>query len=218
MDCHFQRIDGDAAEGAVYFLPWRTGFSMARWAGLIPSHGLGACYRLATDIISPDPEICAARMGELVSDALSRQTIRPRFIVGYSLGTVPATIMAARLGVPLWSFASADRGGRMIWSSPAARSIRLQAEQMGFSRTDFSNALRHLDPIECLSDVHSDSRIVIGRYDNIVPMARSKKLIECARKYLHGRNILQLPLGRLGVLAAGPWLQRYWSSRRIAEN
>ncbi|MDE5459927.1 MULTISPECIES: hypothetical protein [unclassified Bradyrhizobium] len=208
----FAILEGSARTGPIYFLPWRTGFGLAQKVGLIPNSAFAACYRLPDDVVCPNPLICAARIGDMVDIAVRRARLHdlPRAVVGYSMGTVPATLVAAALGVPLWSFASADRGDLMIWSSPAARTVQRDAVRMGFSRNDFSIALRNLNPIDSIHSVHRDSRIVVGRFDRLVPRARSQALAERARRYLPTKNVVELPLGHLGVLGLSPWLQRRW--------
>ena len=212
MACHFARLDGDVVRGPIYFLPWRTSFSLARRAGLFPARDFAACYELADGFVSPEPAACAVHIGQVVGDALrrARSNGAPSLVIGYSLGTVPATLLAGRLGARLWSFASADRGELMIWSSPATRAIRSRAELMGFSQDDFAAALRRLNPLDWIGEVHPDSRLVVGRFDHLVPRARSQPLVQRARQCLFPGHVLELPLGHLGVLAASAWLQRQW--------
>jgi pimeloyl-ACP methyl ester carboxylesterase len=199
----FAILEGRVRTGPIYFLPWRTGSGLAQMVGLIPNSAFAACYRLPDD---------AARISDMVDIAVRRARSHdmPRAVVGYSMVTVPATLVAAALGTPLWSFASADRGDLMIWSSPAARTVQRDAERMGFSRNDFTLALRNLNPIDSIERVHRDSRIVVGRFDRLIPRARSQALAERARRYLPTEHVLELPLGHLGVLALSPWMQRGW--------
>jgi len=210
----FATIDGAMRTGPIYFLPWRTGFGLARTFGLFPDAAFAACYRLPDDIVSACPAVCAARIKNVVEVALRRARSRglPRVVVGYSLGTVPATIVAAALGVPLWSFASADRGDLMMWSSSATRAVQREAEFRGYTREDFTMALRNLNPIDAIGRVHRDSRIVVGRFDGLIPRERSRALLEGARDHLPRQHVIELPLGHIGVLAASPWLQRRWNS------
>ena len=214
-DCQsrsFARFDGDWPEGPVFYLPWRTDFKVARRAGLLPTRHFAACYRLPDDIVSPDPSTCGDRIAELVDDAINfaHRHGPPSFVVGYSLGTVPATLLAARLATRLWSFASADRGDLMIWSSPAASGIKSQAERLGYGRDDFSIALHSLNPVDRIGEVHPDSRLVVGRFDRLIPRERSRRLIERARGHLPKQNVIELPLGHLGVLAVSSCLQHWW--------
>ena len=65
--------DGDSE---IYFLPWRTGFGLARTFGLIPASGAGACYRLPADLVCADPNLCAARIRELTDRALRRASLK----------------------------------------------------------------------------------------------------------------------------------------------
>jgi Serine hydrolase (FSH1) len=211
----FSRFDGDLPKGPVYYLPWRADFGAARRAGLLPRRNFAACYRLPDDIVSPTPWTCADRIQELVDDAVqfAQRHGPPSVVVGYSLGTVPATLLAAQFATRLWSFASADRGDLMIWSSPAASAIKSQAERLGYGRDDFASALHRLNPVDRIGEVHPDSRLVVGRFDRLVPRERSRRLVEKARCHLPKRNVIELPLGHLGVLGISSCLQHWWCTK-----
>ena len=86
-----------------------------------------------------------------------------------------------------------------------------EAQRRGFRRSDFARVLNPLDPIEFIDAVHPDSRLIVGRYDRLIPRVRSQTLIERARKHLREPNIVELPVGHFGVLAVGAWLQRRWT-------
>jgi len=208
----FQRSDGRDPRGAIYFLPWYMDFKTARWLGLVRGADWQACYQLPNAMVSPDPQHCASCIEAMEQDVL-RLTTRngpPSRLVGFSLGSVPATLMAGRLGRPLWSFASADRGELMIWSSPAARATRREAERRGFRRDDFAAALGHYNPINWIERVAPDSRIVVGRFDRYVPRARGQALLDRARRRIISSHLVQLPLGHVAVLAVSGWLQQRW--------
>ncbi|MGY3452097.1 hypothetical protein [Bradyrhizobium sp. USDA 4353] len=207
-----RRIDGRDPRGAIYFLPWGMGFATARWLGLVRGYDWQACYRLPDAMVSPDPELCAGCIAAIEQD-VTRLTARhgpPSRLVGFSLGSVPATLMAGRLGRPVWSFASADRGELMIWSSPAARAIRREAERRGLRRDDFAAALHRYNPIHWIDRVAPDSRLVVGRFDRMVPRARGQALLDRARRRIIGDHLVELPLGHVAVLAASGFLQRRW--------
>ncbi|WP_257165183.1 alpha/beta fold hydrolase [Bradyrhizobium sp. SRS-191] len=187
-------------------------FATARWLGLVGGRDWQACYRLSDAMVSPDPEVCAGCIAAIERDVfgLAARNGPPSRLVGFSLGSVPATLMAGRLGRPVWSFASADRGELMIWSSPAARGIRREAERRGYRRDDFAAALHRYNPIHWIDRVAPDSRLVVGRFDRMVPRARGQALLDRARRRIAGNHLVELPLGHVAVLAASGFLQRRW--------
>ncbi|CAL78080.1 hypothetical protein BRADO4332 [Bradyrhizobium sp. ORS 278] len=211
-DMRARRLDGRDPRGAVYFLPWGMGFAAARWLGLVHGHDWQACYRLPDAMVGPDPDTCADCIAAIERDVttLAARNGPPSRLIGFSLGSVPATLMAGRLGRPVWSFASADRGELMIWSSPAARAIRREAERRGFERDDFAAALSRYNPIHWVDRVALDSRFVVGRFDRLVPRARGQALLARARGRIAGDHLVELPLGHVAVLAASGFLQRRW--------
>lgn len=190
-------------------------FKTATWLGLVEGSNWQACYRLPDAMVSPDPARCAASIAAIEHDVL-RLTTRngpPSRLIGFSLGSVPATLMAGQLGRKVWSFASADRGELMIWSSPAARAVRREAEQRGYRRDDFAAALHRYNPITWIDRVAPDSRLVVGRFDRLVPRARGQALLDRARRRIARHHLVELPLGHVAVLAASGWLQRRWTRR-----
>lgn len=211
-DTHYERVDGNDHRGPIYFLPWNMDFETARWLGLIIGSKWQACYRLPRAMVSPDPELCASCIEAIEHDVLrlAERNGRPSRLIGFSLGSVPATLMAGRFGSKVWSFASADRGELMIWSSPAARAIRREAERRGLGPDDFAAALHRYNPINWIEHVHPDSRIVVGLLDRYVPRARGKALLTHARRRIERSHLLELPLGHLAVLASSGWMQQRW--------
>src|SRR3954465_4590849 len=148
-DTRYQRVDGGAPRGPIYFLPWNMDFKSACRLGLVVGSNWQACYRLPDTMVDPEPARCSSCIEAIVQDVqrLAERNGRPSLLIGFSLGSVPATLMAGRFGSTVWSFASADRGELMIWSSPAARAIRREAERRGFGRDDFAAALGRYNPI-----------------------------------------------------------------------
>jgi hypothetical protein len=208
----FTRLDGPNPTGPIYFLPIGVDFvSAAQW-GLIATSDWRACYELSEEVLHPDPKICARslqRIGQDVADGAEMHG-SPDLLIGFSIGTVPATIAAKQFRSRLWSFASADRGELMIWSSRKARHIRDQAERLGYHQHDFAYWLRDLNPIDCIDGIHSDSRLVFGAFDRYVPSSRRLRLAEKAAGHLGRDKIITLPLGHFGVLLASRWLQQWW--------
>jgi hypothetical protein len=208
----FVRFEGPDPSGPIYFLPWRTRFATACRLGLVATTRWAACYQLPDSIVGHDPRVCASCIRAIADDAcnLLRNRIESQLIVGFSMGTVPATVVAKETGIPIWSFASADRGDLMIWTSPKVREIRRQAERHGYCCQDYTAALRHLNPIDCIEEINPDSRFIAGLLDRYVPRARTESLLSKAATKLPSERILKLPIGHFGVLLAGRWLQRRW--------
>jgi hypothetical protein len=191
-DTRYQRVDGGAPRGPIYFLPWNMDFKTACRLGLVVGSNWQACYRLPDAMVDPDPTRCSSCIESIEQDVLrlAQRNGPPSLLIGFSLGSVPATLMAGRFGSTVWSFASADRGELMIWSSPAVRAIRREAERRGFGRDDFAAAL--------------------GRFDRYVPRARGQALLSRARRRIDRSHLVQLPLGHLAVLATSGWMQQRW--------
>jgi hypothetical protein len=79
---------------------------------------------------------------------------------------------------------------------------------------DFTVALERLNPIDLIGDIHRESRIVVGRFDSVIPRERTVALLQRARGRLPSQHLAELPLGHLGVLALSPWLQKRWKHTR----
>ncbi|WP_234713402.1 MULTISPECIES: alpha/beta fold hydrolase [Rhodopseudomonas] len=207
----FRRIVGNDANGAIYFLPWRTSFQTALDFGLVGLRRWRLCYELPAAVVAADPEACARANRSVIEDAADQiERRRPRVLVGLSMGSVPATLLAGRYNTALWSFASADRGDLMIWQSPAARRVRRQAEALGVTLGDFTRALRGLNPIEWLDRIDPASRFSVGSFDRYVPRARRRALVKRAAATVPIEHVVFEPLGHLGVMALSQWRQNQW--------
>lgn len=207
----FRRITGSDAGGAIYFLPWPTSFRTAMRFGLLGLRRWRLCYELPAAVVHADPEACARAIRLVLDDAAEEIERRsPPILVGLSMGTVPATLLAGRYCTKLWSFASADRGDLMIWQSPAARAVRREAENRGVTLGDFTSALHGLHPIDWLHRIDPRSRFSIGAFDRYVPRARRAALVRRAALRVPSNNVVCEPLGHFGVMALSPWRQRQW--------
>lgn len=209
----FRRIDGNDPSGPIYFLPWRTSFALALAVGMIGLKRWRACYELPLRFVSADPEQSAETIKSIQQDVDRKIQTQgaPSLVIGFSIGTVPATLVASRYRLPLWSFASADRGDLMIWQSPAARKVRDEARHAGLDLHDFARSLRGLCPIDCVSGVDPRSRFVSGAFDRYIPRRRSQALMKEAARVVPAENIRCLPLGHFGVILSSSFLQRRWS-------
>jgi len=139
-------------------------------------------------MLNPDPRVWSRSLQQIAEDVADRVEAHrsPDLLIGFSMGSVPATIAADRFQCRLWSLASADRGDLMIWSSRKARDIRVQAEGLGYRRQDFAHWLHGLNPIDCIDGLHSDSRLVFGVFD----------------RYIRCRGVCHLPGRRPVILVA----------------
>lgn len=208
----FQRIDGDPSHRVLYFLPWNTSFAVARHAGFLPLPFLAA-YEMPQAIVSSEPAACIAAVRNVVDDALGlidRLRIKPHrlLMVGLSVGSYPATIVADRCRARLCSVTSADRGDLMIWQSPAAARVKARAIAKGHRLRDYAQALRGHHPIENLRGVRRGSSFLFGLRDQLVPGARSRNLLDLARSTIAGARCRWVDAGHFRTLAASARLQR----------
>lgn len=212
-DQEFRRITGKNVNGAIYFLPWRTNFQTALTFGLVSLEDWWLCYELPTDVVAAEPRRCAAAIRSLIDDAASQIERHglPTVFVGLSMGSVPATFLAAQYRQRLWSFASADRGDLMIWQSPAAQHVRRQARRRGFGLSDFTVALEGLNPIDNIDRIATTSRFAVGSFDRYIPRRRRTELVRRATQRVPIENITFEPLGHLGVMALSSLRQLQWS-------
>ena len=211
LDMRWRRIEGRPSAGIVCFLPWRTPFRVARRIGLVP-RDFAACYELPAAIVSASPWAIGAAVRGLVGDAcqvIDGRVGRDRAIViGYSIGTLPASVVAGRLGVKLLSIASADRGDLMIWESRAARDVRRRAQALGQTVGDFAQALDGLNPVEQIAHIGAGSIFVSGARDLFIPAARRAALADAVRRSPRRHVVMELAQGHVGTLVIGGRLQR----------
>lgn len=176
---NYRRVLGNARSDVICYLPWKTPFELAQKLGLVPRDYL-ACYEMPNAIVSSEPHLCKVAMQRLVGDAmhLVAKTSHKRAltVVGLSMGSAPATVLANMTGARLYSFASADDGPRMLWESPASAVIRERASAKGYSRQSFTDAMIGTNPIENLENIDRRSVFVFGKTDLYVPEARRKAL------------------------------------------
>jgi pimeloyl-ACP methyl ester carboxylesterase len=173
---------------------------MAQRLGLVGSH-YTACYELAPALVSSEPKRCVIAVNRLIDDAelaLERSGYagEPLSVVGYSLGSYPATLLANRLGARVYAVAAADRGDLMIWESAAAATIRRRAAAKGYTLEDFSKAMQGYHPVENLDQLATGSAFFLGRSDPFIPWQRTSALIEAMR----GRSVPRLMLTQGGHL------------------
>lgn len=216
----FRRIDGTPGARVIYFLPWNTPFVIARHAGLIPLEFL-ACYEMPPAIVSSNPVSSVEAMLAMVEDA--RELIigcgRPAsdlLIVGLSVGSYPATVLANLTGATLCSIASADRGDLMIWQSPAVLTVKQRAIQKGYRLIDFARAMRGYNPIDNMIGVRSGSVFVVGKKDLLVPLPRSVRLMDAGRSVARHARFVALDAGHIVTLFKSAQVQRAVFERIVA--
>lgn len=182
---NYRRILGNPRSNVVCYLPWKTPFELAQKLGLVPRDFL-ACYEMPQAIVSSEPHLCKVAMQRLVGDAVHLTSKaahqKPLTVVGLSMGSAPATVLANMTRARLYSFASADDGPRMLWESPASAVIRERASAKGYTVACFSEAMAGMSPVENLENIDRRSVFLFGSSDLYVPEARHRALYEALEK------------------------------------
>lgn len=201
----FTRIDGDPHASLICFLPWRMPFRLAQVSRIVPRNYL-ACYEMPRAIVSSEPDLCVRAVDAVVDDAMrviARARLDPAqlLVVGLSIGTAVATVLANRIGARLWSIASADRGDLTLWESPASAQVKQLAEAKGYRLEDFTRALAGLHTIENLANLAPGSRFVFGLKDELIPEPRRQGLISAVHRILPAAEIGYVDAGHLGTMS-----------------
>jgi hypothetical protein len=202
------RIDGDPECHVIYFLPWQTPYAVAKACGLLPL-AFAACYEMPRNVVSGDPLCSLARLEEIVDDAqerISRFAHAP-LIIGFSIGTVPATCLANRHSAPLLSICSAPRGADIIWQSPLARPIKHHAIALGFTRGQFRTAFRRIDPANNLARLPEGSAFVAGAGDKVIPHEQTAEWLRLVATSVPDPSISVTSLGHVATIMASRRLQ-----------
>ncbi len=183
---NYRRVLGNPRSNVVCYLPWKTPFELAQKLGLVPREFM-ACYEMPNAIVSSEPHLCKVAMQRLVGDAMHLTTKlshkRALTVIGMSMGSAPATVLANMLGARLYSFASADCGPRMLWESPASAIVRERATAKGYSLNSFLETMAGTSPIENLENIDRRSVFVFGNSDLYVPEARRHALHDALEKH-----------------------------------
>ena len=202
----FHRVDGNPSSKVIYFLPWNTPYFVARHIGLTPLEFL-ACYEMPPASVSSVPELSVAAIRGLIDDAmalLAKRGIdgRDAIIVGLSLGSYPATVLANRLGARLCAVAAADRADLMMWQSPAARLIKRRAVQRGLRLTHYTKIMRGWHPAHNLEGISPDSVFVMGERDPFIPPRRSACLLQAIERCVPKARVFKLAAGHIKTMVA----------------
>jgi pimeloyl-ACP methyl ester carboxylesterase len=210
----YRRVLGNPRSNVVCYLPWKTPFELAQKLGLVPREFL-ACYEMPCAIVSSEPRLCKVAMQRLVGDAMhltSKVAHRKQLtIIGQSMGSAPATVLANMLGARLYSLASADHGPLMLWESPASAGIRERASAKGYSVDSFTETMAGTNPIENLDNIDPRSVFVFGNSDLYVPQARRQALHDALetnyphieRRVLNRGHVLTMVEGMRALARAG---------------
>ena len=210
----YRRVLGNAQSNVICYLPWKTPFELANKLGLVPREFL-ACYETPNAVVSSEPHLCKVAMQRLVGDAmkLASKTGQERTltVVGLSMGSAPATVLANMTGARLYSFASADNGPLMLWESPASAVIRERATAKGYSLDSFLDVMAGMSPVENLENIDPRSVFMFGRNDLYVPEARRRALYHgveekaprCERRVLNKGHVLTMVEGMRAMARAG---------------
>jgi len=205
LSTEFRRFDGEPDGTIICCLPWRMPYRLAAAAGLVPSRRLLACYEMPQAIVSSEPELCIRALKAVLDDAKrvfwrSRLDADQLLVVGLSIGNAVATLFANALGARLCSIASADRGDLTLWQSPAALSVRKDAEAKGYTLADFTHAMVGLHTVDNLAGLAPGSRFVIGLRDEFVPKERREGLVAAVHRTLPAAEIVYVDAGHIGTM------------------
>ncbi len=208
----FRRIDGDPAARVIYFLPWQTGYLTARAVGMLPLPFL-ACYEMPPAIVSSQPTCCVEALACVVDDARSlvrsvSNDLSAFLVVGLSIGTFAAAVLAASMNARLCAIAGADRGDLMLWQSPAATEVRRRAERRGFTAEDYAYALRGLNPVDRLDDIGQGSIFLSGDHDPFIPQARRANLHACVGASRKAHQSLVIAGGHVSTMVRSRQVQQ----------
>jgi pimeloyl-ACP methyl ester carboxylesterase len=208
----FRRIDGHTNSRVIYFLPWHTPLFVARHFGFTPLEFL-ACYEMPPAIVSSTPELSVAAAQGLVADA--EQLVKDRgmdptgaVVIGLSVGSFPATLLANRLGARLCAIAAGDRADLMLWQSPAGRLVRRRCALRGVDLARYSQAMRGLHPVQNLGGIAQDSMFVVGERDPFIPARRKKGLLRAVRRDAPKARVVRLEAGHVKTMIASARYQR----------
>ena len=202
----FRRIDGNPNSKVIYFLPWHTPYYVARHLGFTPLEFL-ACYEMPPASVSSVPELSVEAMRGLVDDAEALIADRgicgqDVLVVGLSLGTYPATVLANRIGARLCAVAAADRADLMIWESPAARLVKRRALQRGLRLAHYAKVMRGWHPAHNLAGIASDSVFLMGERDPFIPPRRRAGLLQAIERFAPKVRVFKLAAGHVKTMAS----------------
>jgi hypothetical protein len=197
----YRRVLGNPRSNVICYLPWKTPYELAQKLGLVPRDFM-ACYEMPSAIVSSEPHLCKVAMQRLVGDAMHLTSKnghqKPLTVIGLSMGSAPATVLANMLGARLYSMASADHGPLMLWESPASAGIRERASAKGYTVDSFTETMAGTNPIENLENIDRRSVFMFGNSDLYVPEARRQALHDALEK--HHPHIERRVLNRGHVL------------------
>lgn len=211
---NYRRVLGNPRSNVICYLPWKTPYELAQKLGLVPRDFM-ACYEMPNAIVSSEPHLCKVAMQRLVSDAMHLTAKlghqKPLVVVGQSMGSAPATVLANRLSARLYSLASADHGPLMLWESPASAVIRERATAKGYTVDCFTETMAGTSPIENLDNIDPRSVFVFGQSDLYVPEARRSALHDklkkdyphIERRVLNRGHVLTMVEGMRALARAG---------------
>jgi pimeloyl-ACP methyl ester carboxylesterase len=207
----FCRIDGTSRSRTIYF----HGIRRCTWLGTLASHPLEflACYEMPPAIVSSTPELSVTATKKLVADA--EHLLRDRgvdpvgvLVIGLSVGTYPATLLANRIGARLCAVAAADRADLMLWRSPAARLVRRRCLQRGVDLKQYSDAMKGLHPVQNLSGIAPESMFIVGERDPFIPSRRRRGLVRAIRRHAPRARVVTLDAGHVKTMIASARYQR----------
>lgn len=204
QDTSFRRIDGNSESSYIYFLPWNVNYTTARRLRLIRTD-FNACYEIPKAIVSSTPNKCVESLQNIHSDfdkfIEARGIDKTSFCnIGLSMGNFPATYISNTNNMRLISVASGDRGERLVFSSPAARAIRMKAENKGYHQDDFRKLLEPYNPINNIFNLSAESHFIFGIRDAFIPKPSRDSLVSTLKEHRPEIPVDLLPFGHVMTL------------------
>ena len=155
-------------ENWVCFLPWRTRYEDAKGAGLNFEGRSYVVYEMPVECINPRPEKSRESILGMICDFEHNYSDIGRWnVLGFSLGTLPATILAnIRKVDKLILVCPGARLGESMWSSFAARKIRREAKKLGMTDwREYDRVLGDINPIDNTKYLPKNVSVHLGDWD-----------------------------------------------------
>lgn len=181
----------------ICFLPWRTNIKTARKYNLLPIKGNLIIYETPLNLISEEPQKTREALYSLVNDfektyAEKELVGKEIAFLGISIGSIPAFFLANRYkSQKICAICSTAKLGDGIFRAFAARKIKRSIIENGLDADLYDKVLNEINPIENISNLPVDIKIVISRFDNFVPYCGGEELAKKIREMNKSVKILR---------------------------
>ncbi len=177
----------------VMFIPY-TSFNIKLYRNRItPRKGNVIMYKMPKEILSPDIIRYKSMFVEYYKNALSilkkrKVKIKNLYIVGMSMGAIPAFMLANNFGCKkLISVAGVCDIVKEMEKSVASKLILKKALENGYTHKLISKELDKISPKNNYKNIRGEIEMYLGKYDYIVPSEESIKLAK--RMMAKGRKV-----------------------------